>query len=109
MARDRGQAAAPLLITTMAVAVIVVLAAAELGGRVVDRNQAQTAADAVALAGVTHGRQIAERIAAEHEATITSWRSTGPPEAVDVFVEVRHGDQRATARATNALDDAGLP
>ncbi|MEO1058139.1 MAG: pilus assembly protein TadG-related protein [Actinomycetota bacterium] len=109
MTRDRGQAAAPLLLTTMAIAVVVVLAAAELGGRVVDRNQAQTAADAVALAGVTHGRSMAEHIAAEHEATITVWRSSGPPEAIDVFVEVRHGGQWAQARATNAFDDAGVP
>lgn len=96
------------MLTAVAVlTAVIVLAAARLGGSVVDRTRAQTAADAVALAGVTHGRAMAERIAAEHDAVIVTWRANGPPAAIEVVVDVRYDGQRASARATNRVGATG--
>ena len=52
---ERGQAV-PLALVVVAVAILVTVAIAELGGNVVDAGRARTAADAVALAGVEGGR-----------------------------------------------------
>ncbi len=49
--RDEGQAL-PLMAVVLMVAAVAVLLAAHLGGVVVDRARARTAADAAALAGV---------------------------------------------------------
>ena len=96
------------MLTAVAVfTALIVLAAARLGGSGVDRTRAQTVADAVALAGVTHGRAMAERIAGEHGAVIVTWRANGPPGAIEVLVDVGYDGERASARATNRLDGAG--
>ncbi len=80
------------VVTTMALVV--------LGGRVVERTRAQTAADAVALVSLDGGRHSAEALAARHEAELVSWMR-GPGEG-EVTVVVRVGSADATARATNA-------
>jgi predicted MarR family transcription regulator len=63
----------------------------------VHRQQAQSAADAAALAGVTGGRSASASLAAANDGVLVSWSRSG--RAVTVTVAV--GDQRATARATD--------
>jgi hypothetical protein len=63
-----------------------------------DRQQAQNAADAAALAGVAGGRAAADRLASANGATVVEWRREGDDVVVTVVVDGR----RAAARATNA-------
>lgn len=63
----------------------------------VHRQQAQSAADAAALAGVTGGRAASASLAAANDGLLVSWTRDG--RAVTVTVTV--GDQRATAKATD--------
>ena len=97
---DRGQAV-PLVLVAVVMTVVATLAIASLGRSVVDAGRARTAADAAALAGVEGGQAASARLATEHGATIVSWSSTGPPDAVTVTVTVRVGTARATAAASN--------
>lgn len=97
---DRGQAV-PLALVAVVIAVVATLAIATLGQSVVDAGRARTAADAAALAGVEGGATASARLAAEHGATLVSWSSSGPPDAVTVTVTVRVGRARATAAASN--------
>ncbi len=97
---QRGQAT-PLALVVIVLAVVATLAIAHVGRLVVDAGRARTAADAAALAGVEGGRQASARLAGEHDATMVSWSSSGPPDAVTVTVTVRVGMARATAAATN--------
>ena len=98
--RDRGQAAVVLVVVASVVFVVSAAALVVLGGRVVERTRAQTAADAAALASLDGGRPGAEALAERHGAELVSWvRGPGNDE---VTVEVRLGHARATARATNA-------
>lgn len=97
---ERGQAV-PLVLAVVALAVVVTVAVAELGGNVVDAGRARTAADAAALAGVEGGESAAQRLAAENGATLVSFASSGPPDAVTVTVTVRVGRVTATAAASN--------
>ena len=60
-----------------------------------ERSQAQNAADASALAGVTRGQDLARTIAALNEAKLISYRDTG----IWVDVGVRVGRSTARARA----------
>jgi hypothetical protein len=102
---DRGQAI-PVLLVVLAVAAACAVGVARVGARAVDGAQAQTAADAAALAGVIHGRRGAEALAARNGARVVSWRPAagavdGVPSTVSVTV-VLVGDPSvsATARAT---------
>ncbi len=94
--RDRGQA-------VLLVAVVVVLAAlvavglADAGAVIVDRQQAQTAADAAALAGVTGGLAAAAQLAASNGAVLVSYQQHG----FEVTVVVTLGRVRARARASD--------
>ncbi len=97
---DRGQAAVLLVVVASVIFVATTMALVVLGGRVVERTRAQTAADAVALVSLDGGRHSAEMLAARHDAKLVSWRR-GPAEG-EVTVVVRLGDALATARATNA-------
>ena len=97
---SRGQAT-PLALIAVVGAVVATLAIAYVGRTVVDAGRARTAADAAALAGVEAGREGSARLAAEHGATLMSWSSSGPPDAVTVTVTVRVGRARATASASN--------
>jgi Flp pilus assembly protein TadG len=100
--RDRGQAAVLLVIIGATLFVLMMTALSNLGSRVLDRVQAQTAADAAALASLDGGRQVADQIAHRHGAIVISWwRGPGPDE---VSVAVRVGDSTATARATDGLE-----
>jgi len=97
--RDRGQAAVLLVVVASMVFVVSTTALSVLGGRVVERTRAQTAADAAALASLGLGRPAAEASAARHGAHVVSW-VRGPGDG-QVTVEVRLGHARATARATD--------
>lgn len=98
--RDRGQAAVIVLLVAVALFVSLAAATVVVGGRMIERSQAQTAADAAALASVTGGRSAAERLAQRHGATVVGFR-TGPGVG-QVTVVVRIGGATATAAATNA-------
>jgi putative Flp pilus-assembly TadE/G-like protein len=97
---ERGQAV-PLALVVVAIAVIVMLAIAELGGNVVDGGRARTAADAAALAGVEGGREASERVAAGNGASVVAWTSRPDGDGVTVTVTVQVGRARATAAASN--------
>lgn len=99
-AHDRGQAAVFLVIIATTLFVLMISSLALLGSRVLDRVQAQTAADAAALASLDDGLLGAEAMAHEHGAVVVSWRK-GPGRG-EVTVVVRHGSSTATARATDA-------
>jgi hypothetical protein len=95
--RQRGQVL-PLLVVVVALAALVVVGLGRLGAVVVARAEAQTAADAAALAGTVHGRAAAEALAAANDGRLVSWEAAGAE--VEVVAEVR--GQRARARARRA-------
>jgi hypothetical protein len=96
--RDRGQAAVFLVIVLSALFVVSIAALAAMGGDIVDRTRAQTAADAAALASVADDRGAADAIARTFGAVVVSWAR----DDADVVVVVRVGDATASARATDA-------
>jgi hypothetical protein len=98
-ASDRGQAAVAVLLLATALSVAVSAALVDVGGRMIDRARAQTAADAAALAAVTGGRGDAVSLAEQHGATLVSF-ARGPG-AGDVTVMVRLGSATARAAATD--------
>jgi nitrous oxide reductase accessory protein NosL len=93
--RQRGQAL-PLLTVVVALAALVVIGLGRLGGMVVARAEAQTAADAAALAGAVHGRAAAERLATANGGRLVTWEAAGPE--AEVVVAVRGEAARARAR-----------
>jgi hypothetical protein len=107
---DRGAVALLVLLVALAVSGAVLVATVQVADVLVDADRARTAADAAALAGVVHGRDMAERVAAENGGVIVSWSSTGTghadelrrPATIEVTIEVRVGNAVANARATNA-------
>jgi len=90
-----------MLVVTLLVGVATVGAALvamfPLFDALVDRQRAQHAADAAALAGVTGGRVAADELAGRNGATLISWSRIGDDVVVTVVVDGR----RATARATD--------
>ena len=98
--RDRGQAALLVVCVSAVLLVAVLVAAASMGRTVLDRQRAQTAADAAALAALEGGRDGAAEFAERHGGSLVSWR-VGPT-SDDVTVVVRVGETTATARATDA-------
>ena len=85
----------PLVLAVVALAVVVLLALVPVGRAATARARARTAADAAALAGAAEGEDAARELAAANGGELTAWRAEGP----DVWVEVRVGDARATAKA----------
>lgn len=74
---DRGQAI-PVLLVVVALTTACAVGVARVGARAVDGARAQTAADAAALAGVSHGRAAAVALAAHNGARVVGWRPEGP-------------------------------
>lgn len=99
-ARDRGQAAVFVLILATVMFVALSSALVVVGGHLIDRTRAQTAADAAALAAVDGGGDAALALVQRHGASLVSIRYGPAPGQVNV--EVRLGT--ATARAA-ASDD----
>ncbi|CAN5552747.1 hypothetical protein BH10ACT2_BH10ACT2_13720 [soil metagenome] len=95
--RDRGQAIV-LVLAAVVVAVVFAVAMGRLSARLIDKQQAQVAADAAALAGVTGGRAAAERLATANDGVLIVFIVTGD----EVMVEVQVATESAQARATRA-------
>ncbi|MGE3589836.1 MAG: helicase/secretion neighborhood TadE-like protein [Ilumatobacteraceae bacterium] len=93
---DRGQAVLMMTVVVVLVA-LVAIGFAQAADVVLDRQQAQTAADAAALAGVHGGRAAAARLAAVNGAVLVSFQQDGAA----VTVVVSRGPVRARARATD--------
>lgn len=93
------------MVAVVVVAALVAVGVARLGVVVLDRQRAQAAADAAALAGVDAGPSGAARLAGVNGARLVSFRRTGAPggggHTVVVTVVVAVGEVRATARASN--------
>jgi hypothetical protein len=96
--RDRGSMLVFVVMVGLAVTSAVTLALIPVLTGIVERQHAQSAADAAALAGVTGGEAASLSIAAANEATVIAWSRAGH----EVTVTVQFGDRRATARATDA-------
>jgi hypothetical protein len=97
---DRGQAALLVLVVAAVLFVVLSVAITELGVRMVDRTQAQTAADAAALAAVIGGADAAHSLARRHGATVVALRLG--PAGGEVTVVVRVGTATASAAASGA-------
>jgi hypothetical protein len=95
---DDGQSATLAVIALTTLAVVIIMAIAQLGTVVLERSAAQTAADAAALAAVAGGRSAAEAVAHANGAAVVQLRAG----LHEVIVTVRIGDAVATARATDA-------
>jgi Flp pilus assembly protein TadG len=90
------------MVAVVACCGLLAVAVGKVGGVLGERQQAQTAADAAALAGVEGGRSMAERLAQANSARLVSFARTGSGSGgwtVDVTVSV--SGVRARARATN--------
>ena len=96
--RDRGS----MLVVTVLVGLTIISAALvatlPLVDALVDRQRAQQAADAAALAGVSGDRSASHTLAELNGATLVSWSRVG----ADVLVTVAVDGRRASARATDA-------
>ena len=95
---DRGSMLVLVAFVGVAITAATMLAVTPVLGGMIERQRAQSAADAVALAGVTGGRDAAADVAAANRAEIVAWSRKGRR----VTVAVRVGDQTAGARATDA-------
>ncbi|HYE78502.1 MAG TPA: M15 family metallopeptidase [bacterium] len=91
---EKGQVL-PLVALMMVVVGAVALWLGRLGGAAVTRAQAQTAADAAALAGAAVGRDAAAAAARWNHARLVSYEEQG----ADARVEVELGGAEAVARA----------
>ena len=96
--RDRGSMLVLVVMVGVAVTAAVTLALLPVLGGLVDRQHAQSAADAAALAGVTGGRAASVSIATANRAAVIAWSRSGHEVTVTVVI----GDSRATGRATDA-------
>lgn len=96
--RQRG-ASLPVLALTLVVVLMVTSVVIGLTERVLDRAQAQSAADAAALAGVMDGRAGAERLAAANGGVVTLFDARDNWVRVVVVVD----GWRAEARAERQL------
>jgi uncharacterized membrane protein len=86
-----------LMAAVVIVAALFAVGVARAGVVLVDRQRAQTAADAAALAGVWGGRAAAQQLAASNGAVLMSYEQHG----FEVTVVVRFGQVRARAAASD--------
>lgn len=101
---DRGQAslfAIVLLVFGVVLALLIVLT----GEVVIDRAQAQTAADAAALVGVVEGRAAAGRYAKLNGATLVEFARTGQRVRVVVTLDRVRATAVAESRQRLALPE----
>jgi hypothetical protein len=95
---DRGSMAVATVLVVLGVAVASMTALIPHLVAIGDRQRAQNAADAAALAGVEGGRGASVRLAASNGGALIAWHRSG----AEVTVVVQVDDQVAEARATNA-------
>jgi len=93
---DTGQAVL-LMAVVVVFAALAAVGVAHEGAIVLQRQQAQTAADAAALAGLQGGQAAAARLAAVNGGVLMSFQQDGST----ITVVVRTGSVRARARATD--------
>jgi amino acid transporter len=96
---DRGQAVVVVLIVATVLFVVLSSALVALGGRMIDRARAQTAADAAALAAFVGGLEAVETVVQRHGSVLVSF-TRGPADG-RVTVVVRRGTATARAVATD--------
>ena len=94
---DRGSMLLLVMFVGVALTAAITMALVPVLSDLTARQQARSAADASALAGVDGGRVAASQMAVRNDAQLVSWSELGD----DVLVTVRVGDQLATARATD--------
>lgn len=97
---DRGNAALMVMMIAAALAMALSAAVLGLGGHMIDRVRAQTAADSAALAALQGGRRAAEALAHRHGAVLLSVVTVADERRVIVIVRV--GDSTARAAASDA-------
>lgn len=95
-----GGAAVVVLIVTAVLALLVLDAVGDFGHTTLQRAQAQSAADASALAGLDGGRAASASIAARNGGVLVRWQRG--PGTGEVTVVVRFGEITAVARASDA-------
>ena len=100
-ASDTGQVL-PMVAALIAIVGVMAMQLVRVGEAAYQRAQAQTAADASALAGVADGRAAAESEARANRARLVSYREIN----ADVQVSVRLGKATAQARARGADETA---
>ncbi len=85
------------IMVSLAIVAAVAMAVITFTIGLIDRQRAQTAADAAALAGVHGGQSVSAQLAAANGATLVAWSRSGR----SVTVTVVTGDTTASARATD--------
>ncbi|HWL41951.1 MAG TPA: hypothetical protein VNQ73_03325 [Ilumatobacter sp.] len=95
--RDAGSAFVLTVLIAFALGAGAVVAVVPVARSLIDRQQAHSAADAAALAGVTGGRAASASVAAANGAVLVDWSQDG----AEVTVTVQIGDHTISARATN--------
>lgn len=101
--RDERGASLPLLALVLVVVLMTTSLVIGLTVRVLDRAQAQSAADAAALAGVMDGRAGADRLAAANGGMVVSFEASD--NAVRVVVSVDGWRAEAWAERSLAFPD----
>ncbi|MEO7397223.1 MAG: pilus assembly protein TadG-related protein [Ilumatobacteraceae bacterium] len=96
---DRGQAIA-LVTIVIAVIASVAIGMASVALRLVHRSEAQTAADAAALAGATSGYASAAAVAERNGGRLVAFQSDPDGDDVTVSVTVEVGGESAVAKAS---------
>ena len=86
-----------VVFVSLALVAMVMIALVPVLGDLTERQQARSAADAAALAGVTGGAEQSAKLASANRGVLVAWSRVGR----QVTVQVRVGDQVATARATD--------
>ncbi|HUG00047.1 MAG TPA: hypothetical protein VMM60_18120 [Ilumatobacter sp.] len=94
--RDQGSMFVLTVLAAIAIISAVVIAVVPFANDLFDRQRAQAAADAAALAGVNGGRSESVDLASANGATLVAWEQNGRT----VTVTVARGDATATARAS---------
>ncbi len=104
---ERG-ASLPLLALVLAVLLMVTSVVVGLSTRVLDRAQAQSAADAAALAGVVEGRDGAERFAVANGGELVVFEESDNAVRVVVVVDGWKAEARAERRLERLSRERGL-
>ena len=89
---DRGNAALMVMMVAAALAMALSAAVLAVGGHMIDRTRAQTAADAAALGALQGGRGAAVALAHRHGAALLSFEMVADERRVIVVVRV--GDSK---------------
>lgn len=101
---ERGQAM-PLLLIVLFLVVLAAVVVAEVGAATIERQEAQVAADAAALAGAAHGRSAAHDAAEANGARITAYHDLGA--VVQLTVRFRRASATAAAEAAVVAEGPG--